>query len=223
MGSAIGPTATIIPVPPWLWGNNPVGLFQYAELRAKVIPGQPNIWRAQTEEAYLCRRPDLVSVEHLAGPSSYRLRIDMLRDLAIRETVNSAYERGSREVQRRGARAEKTGEMVDLFSAWQLQTMIAYPDELESVVAQVHAAMGKSHLLKTLTSWCSRTVACMLFVVHSRSSIEQNLSRCSFGWPMMSGFSRGIARIFRKQLSPKNPSSQVRRGSGRVSFFLTPI
>jgi hypothetical protein len=141
MSEQARPATTAIFVPPWLWGGNPAGLFQSAQLRAKALPNQQDTWRVQTEEDYYRRRPDLVSVEHLAGPSSHRMHIGMLRELAMDEAVNDAYDRGMSVLKQRASRSEKTGEPVDFLSVWQLWTMIAHPDELVSAVTQVHDAM----------------------------------------------------------------------------------
>ena len=143
MSEQTRPATTAISVPPWLWGGNPAGLFQSAQLRAKALPSLPDTWRVQTEEAYFRRRPGLVSVEHLAGPSSHRRRFGVLRELAMDEAVNDGYDRGMSALKKRASRADKTGEPVDFLSTWQLWTMIARPDELVSAVTQVHNAMRK--------------------------------------------------------------------------------
>lgn len=141
MSEQARPATTAVSVPPWLWGGNPAGLFQSAQLRAKPLLNLQDTWRVQTEEAYFRRRPGLVSVEHLAGPSSHRQRIDVLRELAMNEAVNNGYDRGMNVLKQRAARSEKTGEPVDFLSMWQLWTMIARPDELVSAVTQIHEAM----------------------------------------------------------------------------------
>lgn len=132
----------VIAIPPWIWGNDPVGLLRSAGLYGKKLAGAGDLWRVYSEEAYYNRRPNLVTVENLAGPRVIRPRIELLTEMAQAETVPSQYrDRGLGVVAERFERARATGELVDLFAMIQLHTMVAEDVELAEVASAAYGAL----------------------------------------------------------------------------------
>jgi hypothetical protein len=94
----------------------------------------------ETEENYLHARPSLITVCHLAGPTTPQPRFEILRRLAECETpgptANDAIV--AKEIDRLGKRAVATGNPVDAFARSQLQTVAAQSSELPDAVRFIY-------------------------------------------------------------------------------------
>jgi hypothetical protein len=78
------PKTALVDLPSWLWGGDPSsGFWARAELHGRIEDQAADVWRVQTQERYLRRRPRLVTVDHLAGPLQSRSRIDELPGPAL--------------------------------------------------------------------------------------------------------------------------------------------
>jgi hypothetical protein len=138
MGDTV-PTTAQLRTPSWLWGKNPSEFFSQAGLhRSRVDAG--DTWRVQTEERYLCTRPSLITLRHLAGPAAPRPRFETLRGLAENETlVPEANDLVvAKEIDRLAQRAEMTRNPVDAIAWSRMVTIVARPGELSDVVRFVH-------------------------------------------------------------------------------------
>jgi len=78
------PFAARVELPPWLWGGDPSGFLKQANLRTRKIDGDFSI---QTEESYLRRKPGLLRVKALAGPTLSKPRYDDLAKLVERVEI----------------------------------------------------------------------------------------------------------------------------------------
>jgi hypothetical protein len=96
------------------------------------------LWQVQTDEAYYQQRPTLITVDHLAGPKCRRPRLEQITHWSRGEVGTNHYDRAIDEVAKRTARAERTGDPVDAFSAWQLHTLVEPSNSLGDLVSSIY-------------------------------------------------------------------------------------
>lgn len=121
--------SAIFTVPAWLWGGNPLGLFESADLHARRTGDSSEI-RVQTNEHYFRRAPDLVSdlASILQEPAPYAAMSDDSVDATWQPDLRSRLE----------SRPEGDGAMHEVFTFYQLHISAA---PSASVVAQTLTAV----------------------------------------------------------------------------------
>jgi hypothetical protein len=125
------PAYAKLSLPSWIWGNNPAQFFRDAELRTLRLEPQKDDWKICTNERYFNTKADLISVADIATPGR-RSRFNLIAGMANKETFHPNTEHALPELQRRANTAEKTKDIVDMVSFYQLQTMVAPTNELEN-------------------------------------------------------------------------------------------
>lgn len=135
------PTAATLTVPAWISQTGPEPFATEAGLRWNAVNGSPGRWRLRTEESYRRVRPELVAIEHLAGPDATRPRLERLTDIASASLVDDPGGKWPRHLAGRHQRAHQSGNLADGVTMWQLQTMDTPPPLLPATVAAVRAAL----------------------------------------------------------------------------------
>jgi len=102
----------------WLGGGAGEQILREADLRVRARDAAGG-WSVQTEERHRGVRPDLVTVEHLAGPRQ-RPRWDRLTDLARASMLDEAAGQWQARLRDRQVRADRSADLVDGILAWQL-------------------------------------------------------------------------------------------------------
>lgn len=138
------PSSTIMQVPPWAWNNDPAKLLTKAGFHAQPIDGvSSGRWLVRTVEDYLRIHPDLVKVDHLAGPALRQPRFELLDSFVVAKEANKKSKRIEAALRSRADRAAQTGEPVDYFSLWQLHTITVPGNDLLATVKDIHSELLK--------------------------------------------------------------------------------
>lgn len=106
----------------------------------RAWPAGTGRWQVQTEESYLRRRPDLFSVEHLAGPTVPVPRLERLLDAQRRAMLDDSGGTKIAEAAALQERAQNSDQLVDGVVAWQAATLTARAEDLPAVVERVREA-----------------------------------------------------------------------------------
>lgn len=135
------PSAAIVTAPGWIPRPDLEPFASEAGLRWTSVSGSPGVRRLRTEESYRGVRPELVAIEHLAGPDARRARLDRLDDVARASMVDDPGGKWPRQLAERQQRAQQSGLLVNGVTMWQLQTMDAAPALLPATAEAVLKAL----------------------------------------------------------------------------------
>lgn len=139
--STVLPSAAIVRTPPWLWGSNPAAFFTSAGLHARVHDGAAGTWLVRTEEQRTGVAPSLVEVHHVAGARRRKPRFDQLATFTGPRVRGPMSDREQAALDRRIDHALHTKELVDAFSVFTLQSVLAPQDQLSEIAAHVHSEL----------------------------------------------------------------------------------
>jgi hypothetical protein len=143
------PAAAIVPAPAWIPKPSLEPFASEAGLRWTAVAGSPNARRLRTEESYRGVRPELVAIEHLAGPDARRVRLDRLDDVARASMVDDPGGKWPQQLVERQQRAQQSGLLVNGVTMWQLQTMDAPPALLPATAEAVLKALTDVTIAET--------------------------------------------------------------------------
>lgn len=132
------PTQATLVAPNWMGEGRPDEFLNDAGLR--TWPTSNGRWQVKTELSYLRQRPDLVWVEHLAGPTGPVHRLERL--LAAQRRTVFGDSGGTRidETTAPQERAQNSDQLVGGVVAWQAATLTARTEDLPVVVERVRDA-----------------------------------------------------------------------------------
>ncbi|KAA1008088.1 hypothetical protein FVA95_28585, partial [Pseudonocardia sp. EV170527-09] len=137
------PTRAVLRAPRWLANGNPAQHLRNAGLHNRPVPGAADSHEVQTEESYLRRRrPGLIDVEHLAGPTVPVPRLERLLD--AQQTADMDYDIGADAVAEVAALQEKaqhSDRLVDGIVVWQAATLCAPAEQLPELTAGVREGL----------------------------------------------------------------------------------
>ncbi|WIV60742.1 hypothetical protein [Amycolatopsis nalaikhensis] len=135
------PDSAIVEVPQWLWNNAPEAFFKAAMLHARSTGAASNAWRVRPFEKHFRTAPSLLDVHHLAGPGVARQRFADLEAFPAPNLRGPVTQRELDELKKRAERASATGEVVDAFTFFSLQTSLAGHHELPQIAENIYAEL----------------------------------------------------------------------------------
>jgi hypothetical protein len=176
------PTQATLVAPSWMAGGRPKEHLAAAALRPREIAGALDRWRVQTEESYHRRRPDLISVEHLAGPTVRDPRLERLLDAQRSALYDDGEGWGKHHaaLKARQERAVRSHELIDAVNAWRAMTSCAPAEQLPGIATLVRDSLlamtvterpaepvmtdAGVHLVRQASALVFRTKLCLLLL-----------------------------------------------------------
>ncbi len=127
-----------LPVPDWLWGDNPTQFFVDARLHAVKDADASNLWRVCTHEAYMRGRAELIGLEPIVeatGASHYAVLDGLSEEPPHVQRISTT------DIAERRERA-KSGELVHLVSYMQLMTAVCPLSDVRSVIEDFQGSLA---------------------------------------------------------------------------------
>lgn len=221
------PLTATIHAPSWLWGANPAGFFATAGLHARVQDASKGTWQVKPEERYRKVSPSLVEVHHLAGPRQSRPCIGRLAAFAGPRLRGPVSDREKEALARHAERALATKDLVDSFSLFTLQTVLAEQVQLPEIAEHVYNELREfrfkdDSLIRVFPSAGVHVVRRRTELVH-RLKMAGVLVRIEHDSQLAGGDLRGIQAALNAGELVFSSSEHLLNGATFLDVYLAPL